>query len=151
MKIDGSMLSAYALGRQRTATGDTSLSDGTGGGSSSARNIPTVEPASSMPSGLANALWLNSVKEEKAQAASDSVLSEFMDLAKMSPIERLRKELLEALGLTEESLARLPVEERAAIEEQIHRAIKERLGVDGTEQAGATGGQPDAGTEEAKA
>ena len=152
MKIDGSTLSAYALNRQRPATSDNSLSGGMGGGGggSSARNIPTIETSSSVPSNLANALWLNSAKDEKAQAASDSVLSEFMDLAKMSPIERLRKELLESLGLTEESLAALPVEERAAIEEQIRRAIKERLGVDGTEQAGATGGQTAAGTEEAR-
>lgn len=151
MKIDGNMLSAYALGRQRTASGDNSLSGGMGGGgNSAARNIPTIEPSATIPSNLANALWLNSTKEEKAEAASDKVLGEFMDLAKMSPIERLRKELLESLGLTEETLARLPVEERAAIEEQIRRAIKERLGVDGTEQAGATGGQPAVGTEEAK-
>ena len=151
MKIDGNMLSAYALGRQRPASGDNSLSDGIGsGGGSGARNIPTVETSASIPSNLANALWLNSAKEEKAQAASDKVLGEFMDIAKMSPIERLRKELLESLGLTEESLARLPEEARAAIEEQIRRAIKERLGIDGTEQAGATGGQPAVGAEEAK-
>jgi len=153
MKIDGSTLSAYALSRQRTATTDNSLSGGTGGGgsSSSGRNIPTVEPTAAMPSGLANALWLTTAKLEKSGSESDDLLSEFMDLAKMTPIERLRKELLEKMGLTEDSLAQMPEEQRAAIEEEIRRAIKERLGIDDTQHAGAMEGQSTAGTQEAEA
>ncbi len=153
MKIDGSTLSAYALSRQRTATADNSLSGGTGGGggSSSGRNIPTVEPTAAMPSGLANALWLTTAKLEKSGSESDDLLSEFMDLAKMTPIERLRKELLEKMGLTEDSLAQMPEEQRAAIEEEIRRAIKERLGIDDTQHTGAMEGQSTAGTPEAEA
>ena len=153
MKIDGSTLSAYALSRQRTATADNSLSGDTGGGggSSSGRNIPTVEPTAGMPSGLANALWLTTAKLEKSGTESDDLLSEFMDLAKMTPIERLRKELLEKMGLTEDSLAQMPEEQRAAIEEEIRRAIKERLGIDDTQHAGAMEGQSTAGTPEAEA
>ena len=134
MKIDGSTLSAYALNRQRPASTDNSLSDGMGGGRSPARNIPTVEAGpAAMPSGLANALWAN--KAEKAERDSENLLAEFMELSKMSPIERLRKELLEAMGLTEESLAQLPPDQRKAIEEELRRTIKERLGVDETGQA----------------
>lgn len=151
MKIDGSTLSAYALSRPRTATTDNSLSGGMGGGSSSGRNIPTVEPTASMPSGLANALWLTTAKLEKSGSDSDDLLSEFMDLAKMTPIERLRKELLEKMGLTEESLAQMPEEQRSAAEEEIRRVIKQRLGIDETQQAGAAEGQPAAGTQEAEA
>lgn len=153
MKIDGSTLSAYALSRQRTATADNSLSGGTGGGggSSSGRNIPTVEPTAAMPSGLANALWLTTAKLEKSGTESDDLLSEFMDLAKMTPIERLRKELLEKMGLTEDSLAQMPEEQRAAIEEEIRRAINERLGIDDTQHTGAMEGQSTAGTPEAEA
>jgi len=153
MKIDGSTLSAYALSRQRTATADNSLSGDTGGGgsSSSGRNIPTVEPTAAMPSGLANALWLTTAKLEKSGSESDDLLSEFMDLAKMTPIERLRKELLDKMGLTEDSLAQMPEEQRAAIEEEIRRAIKERLGIDDTQHAGAMEGQSTAGTPEAEA
>ena len=144
MKIDGSALSAYAFNRQRPASTDNSLSDGSGGGLSSARNIPTVEAGpAAMPSRLANALWAN--KAEKAERESESLLSEFMELSKMSPIERLRKELLEAMGLTEESLAQLPPDQREAIEEELRRTIKERLGVDETGQAD---GQTVAGTQE---
>lgn len=69
----------------------------------------------------------------------------------MNPVERLRKELLESMGLTEESLAALPPEQREAIEEENRRTIKERLGIDDTQQAAPPEGQSAAGTEEAKA
>jgi hypothetical protein len=150
MKIESGILSAYTPGQQRV-NNDNSLQIGTGSGASSARKIPTVEPSGPMPSGLANALWLANAKLEKAQARSDSLAAEFMELSKMTPAERLRKELLEALGLTEESLKRLPEEERSAIEEEIRRAMKERLGIEEIEHAGAAEGQAAAGTQEAEA
>jgi hypothetical protein len=150
MKIDGSMLPTYTLGKPR-ATSDDSLYSSGGGGNSGARNIPTVAPTSGMPSGLANALWMTNAKLDKAQEESDSLLAEFMELSKMTPVERLRKELLDGMGLDEESLAALPPEERSAIEEEIRRAIKEQLGVDQTQQAGTAEGQTVAGTTEAEA
>lgn len=149
MKIDGSMLPTYTLGKPR-ATSDDSLYS-SGGGGSSARNIPTVAPTSAIPSGLANALWMTSAKLDKAEAESDSLIAEFMELSKMTPVERLRKELLDSMGLDEESLAAMPPEERSAIEEEIRRAIKQQLGIDQTQQAGTAEGQPVAGTTEAEA
>ncbi|MBN9052607.1 MAG: hypothetical protein J0H80_02270 [Rhizobiales bacterium] len=150
MKIDGSMLSAHALGRPRAAASGDSLSSGMGdGGGAWKRNIPTVETSAAMPSGLAHALWVN--RQEKAERETDGLLSDFMELSKMNPVERLRKELLESMGLTEESLAELPPEAREAIEEEIRRTIKERLGIDDTREAGNAAGQPAAGNDEAKA
>ncbi|TAA63198.1 hypothetical protein [Shinella sp. JR1-6] len=147
MKIDGSMLSAYTYGKPRATSGE-SLYDGTGGGGSG-RNVPTVSPTAPIPSGLANALWLTQAKLDKVEDESASLMSEFLELSKMTPAERLRKEMLEARGLTEESLAQLPEEERSAIEEDIRRAIKQQLGIDDTQQAGTAEGQSVAGTEEA--
>lgn len=149
MKIDGSMLPTYTLGKPRATSEDSLYSSG--GGGSNARNIPTVAPTSAMPSGLANALWMTNAKLEKAQEESDSLLAEFMELSKMTPVERLRKELLDGMGLDEESLAALPPEEHSAIEEEIRRAIKEQLGVDQTQQAGTAEGQTVAGATEAEA
>lgn len=138
MKIDGSMLSAYAIGRPRPLGGEDNPSGGmNGGGGGSARNIPTVETSSALPSGLANALWLATLKQEKAERESESLLSEFKELSRMSPAERLRKEILEAMDLTEEGLAQMPPEQRAAVEEEIRRALKERLGIDEPRQADA--------------
>lgn len=151
MKIDGSMLSAYTLGKPRTPTGDDSLYSGTGGGGSSARNIPTVSPTAPISSGFANALWLTQAKLDKAEDGSDSLVAEFMELSKMTAAERLRKEMLEEMGLTEESLAALPPEARDAIEDEIRRAMKQQLGIDENPEAGTAAGQAAAGTEEAEA
>ena len=150
MKIDGSMLSAYAPGRQRPSGGDSLSSGMSDGGGAWKRNIPTVETSPApMPSGLAHALWVN--KQEKAARESEGLLSGFMELSKMTPVERLRKELLESMGLSEESLAALPPEEREAIEEEIRRTVKERLGIDDTRQAGAAQDQSATRAEEATA
>ena len=60
---------------------------------------------------------------EEAPSAADLFLEE----AHKNPIERLREQILEELGLTEEDLAALPTEERAAIEDKIAQMIEERL------------------------
>ena len=149
MKIDGSLISAYAAAKLRGA-GEESLSTGSGGGNAS-RNIPTVGPVSAMPKGLANALWLANAKLEKAQDASDSLTFEFMELSKMTPAERIRKEILDQMGLSEDALAQMPEDQRQAVEEEIRRALKERLGLDEQQMAGAPDGQTAAGTKEAEA
>ena len=148
MKIDGSLISAYATTKRTTS--DSGAYTGADTGSTS-RNIPTVSAAGTMPSGLANALWLTNAKLEKAQEESDSLIAEFMELSKMTPAERLRKEILDRMGLDETSLAAMPDEQREAIEEDIRRAIKEQLGIDETQQAGTVEGQATAGPEEAEA
>lgn len=150
MKIDGNLYAAYTFSKPR-ATDDGSLyaGDNGAGGNGSRRNIPTVAPSASIPSGFANALWQAQAKLDKAEGESDGLVAEFMELSRMTPVERLRKELLESMGLTEESLAQLPPEERSAIEEEIRRTTKERLGVDET-AGGADGQAAGAGPEEAE-
>lgn len=148
MKIDGSLISAYTTAKRTTSDSGAYAGADTG---SASRNIPTVSAAGSMPSGLANALWLTNAKLDKAQDESDSLIAEFMELSKMTPAERLRKEILDRMGLDETSLAAMPDEQREAIEEDIRRAIKEQLGIDETQQAGAVEGQATAGPEEAEA
>jgi hypothetical protein len=51
----------------------------------------------------------------------------FLEEARKSPIQRMREQLLEELGLNEASLAQLPPEERRAIEDQIRKAIEEKF------------------------
>ena len=149
MKIDSSLISAYATAKPRSIAEDNT--SGVTGGAAAARNIPTVGPAGSMPSGLANTLWLANAKIVKAQEQSDSLAAEFMELSKMTPAERLREQMLEEMGLTEDSLKALPKEQRQAAEDEIRRAIKEQLGIDEQQHAGAVEGQPVAGTQEAEA
>lgn len=135
MKIDSGMHMAYMPGRQ-AARQDNSISAGGEADALPRRGVPTVGPSMPMPAGLANALWLAAARrDEEAKAASDGLAAEFMELSRMTAAERLRKEMLDALGLTEESLASLPPDERAAIEADIRRAIKEQLGIDETAEA----------------
>lgn len=64
--------------------------------------------------------------EEKA-ATRAALLKEIEDYLNKSPAERMREKILAQMGLTEESLAQLPPEKRAEIEEEIGRRIKEWL------------------------
>lgn len=54
----------------------------------------------------------------------------------MNPIERMRENYLKSQGLTEESLASLPEEERKKIEKEIQELIKRKLGVDSSHATG---------------
>ncbi|HAX91945.1 MAG TPA: hypothetical protein DCY07_07040 [Rhodospirillaceae bacterium] len=69
-------------------------------------------------------------KEALKAEESQQSKTEFLKFAKMSPAERLRAAFLEEHGLTEESLAQLPKEERMKIEEEIKKLIKTKLGLD---------------------
>ncbi len=134
MKIDQSLLSATLPGRS-AARQETSISAPETGGAPR-RQPPSVGPAMPMPSGLSNALWLANVKkDEDLQAERDGLLGEFMELSRMSVAERLRKEILDKMGLTEESLKDLPPADRKVIEDEIRRKIQERFGIDETEEA----------------
>ncbi|WP_315980485.1 hypothetical protein [Aliamphritea spongicola] len=53
---------------------------------------------------------------------------ELMRLLSMSPAELIRYQMLDEMGLTEESLKNLPYEERMKIEEMIEEEIERQLG-----------------------
>lgn len=75
-------------------------------------------------------------QEANKQLESASAKTEFLKFAKMSPAERIRAAYLKEHGLSEESLASLPKEEREKIEEEIKKLIKTKLGVDETKGSG---------------
>ncbi|MDP9836543.1 hypothetical protein J2T09_001287 [Neorhizobium huautlense] len=64
---------------------------------------------------------------------------EFGDLANRSLAEILRAKYLEEKNLTEEDLARMPAEQREAIEAEIREAIKQALGIDTQDGADTAG------------
>lgn len=64
--------------------------------------------------------------EEKA-AARAALVKKIEDYLNKSPVEHMREKILARMGLTEESLAQLPPEKRAEVEEEIGRRIKEWL------------------------
>lgn len=75
---------------------------------------------------------------EEPQLTAPSATEIFLEEAQKSPIERMREQILAELGLSEESLARLPPDEKRAMEDKIREMIEEKfhqgMGVD---EAGA--------------
>lgn len=75
-------------------------------------------------------------KDAQKQAESETAKADFLKYARMSPAERIRADFLKSKGLSEESLAQLPKEERMKIEEEIKKLIKTKLGLDEANGAG---------------
>jgi len=63
------------------------------------------------------------------------VVQQFMDYAKMSPMERLRASILKSLGLTEDDLKKMTPAQQKAVEQKIEQLIKEDM----QKNAGKTG------------
>ncbi len=80
-------------------------------------------------------LSLQSLDEaEEPQLTAPSATEIFLEEAQKSPMERLREQILAELGLSEESLAQLPPDERRATEDKIRDMMEEKfrqgMGVD---------------------
>lgn len=71
----------------------------------------------------------------KLKSKGEDVVQEFMDYAKMDPMERLRANILKSMGLTEDDLKNMSPEQQKAVEQKIEQLIKEQL----QKNAGKTG------------
>lgn len=146
MKIDSGLLASYGIARQhRPSSGDDDFNESNRGSTVPHSLTPTVAPSMPPSSGFAGALWLiGAEKGEKAEttaAASAALVTDFLEWSKMSPAERIRAQMLEEMGHSEESLKALPEAEREAIEDEIRQAIEEQLGINTTVTAPLT--EPD--------
>lgn len=56
-----------------------------------------------------------------------NVEEEFLEIARMSPAERLRMQILESMNLSEDSVASMDPEARDAIEDEISRRMMQAL------------------------
>lgn len=74
-------------------------------------------------------------RDAAAKAAADAAgpatpttaEEKFLDYAQKSPAERMRDDILKSLGLTEDDLANMSPDERAAVEEKIKKLIEEKF------------------------
>lgn len=112
---------------------DTGGSESAGGGSNSLNTF-------------ASTLWnMDNAKSEPAASAAeapdetDRLLAQLQEWSQMTPAELIRAKALEQMGVTEEELAMMPVEERQAIEDKIADAVKQSLGIAGI--ASESGGE----------
>ena len=74
---------------------------------------------------------LSGTSEFKPPSAEE----EFLEIARKSPLERLRDKILEDLKTSEADLAQMEPEARTAVEDEIKRRMLEAL--QGTSEAGA--------------
>jgi hypothetical protein len=64
---------------------------------------------------------------EETASTEPSAEDAFMDFMNMTPMERMRAQILSGLGVTEEQLAALPPEERKKIEDKVRQIIEEMV------------------------
>src|SRR5262249_61404913 len=102
-------------------TKTTSSSNATSAASSTDATASGSPTASSVTNGL--------------DTRSDNVVKEFLDYAKMSPMERLRANILKSMGLTEDDLKKMSPEQQKAVEQKIEQIIKQQF----EKNAGKTG------------
>ncbi|MGF6253312.1 hypothetical protein [Ensifer sp. ZNC0028] len=137
MKIDNSISSYYFS--QRRQQGGTIAPIEESGSDARPRQAPTIAPPSTS-NALSNALWMTatrdgestaSISAKEGPAAPDgSVGDEFLNEAKKSLVERIREQVLKAMGLTEADLKEMPPEQRQAAEEEIRKAVERAMGVE---------------------
>ena len=100
------------------STSSTGASNATGSTAATTGSSPTATP-------VTNGL----------DTSSDDVAKQFMDDAKMSPMERMRAQILKSMGLTEDDLKKMSPEQQKAVEQKIEQIIKQEL----QKNAGTTG------------
>ncbi len=137
MKIDNSISSYYFSQRRQQAGTIAPIEES--GGDARPRQAPTIAPPSTS-NALSNALWMTAARDGESTAsisakegpvASDgSVSDEFLKEAKKSLVEKIREQVLKAMGLTEADLKEMPPEQRQAAEEEIRKAVERAMGVE---------------------
>lgn len=65
----------------------------------------------------------------------NSVVQDFLDYAKMSPMERMREEILKSLGLTEQQFKQLPPAQQQAVNQKVEQIMLQQL----QQKSGTTG------------
>jgi hypothetical protein len=111
-------------------------------GSANAAERVTVLPISNaMPLSFESVLQLQSLDEPEPTTISLPTPTElFLEEARKDPIERMREQIMEELGISEADLAAMPPEERRAMEDKIREMIEEKLRqANGADQAPASG------------
>ncbi|MCV9963402.1 hypothetical protein OIU34_15975 [Pararhizobium sp. BT-229] len=151
MKIGDSISNYYRPQTSSSGGADSGLSLNIDGGGGQRTQAPTVSiSGSASSSSLSSALWLSLADKLESDTGSiseaptgNSVADEFMEWANMSLAEKIRAQLLADKDLTEEDLAAMDADARAAIEAEIKEAIKRQLEIPedgGTAQAEAASG-----------
>ena len=100
----------------------------TNNAANSAGPLSILPSSAAAPLSFANILALQSlIDEEPAQLTEMTATQKFLAEAQKTPMERMREQIMKDLGLTEESLAQLPPDERRIAEDKIREMIEEKI------------------------
>jgi hypothetical protein len=86
-------------------------------------SVPTTSSAGASTGG-ANAA---SALADGDASGDDSVVQDFLNYAKMDPIQRLRANILKSMGLTQADLNAMTPAQQQAVEQKIEQLIKQEL------------------------
>lgn len=101
---------------------------GTNGAANSAGPLSILPSSTAQPLSFANILALQSlIDEEPAQLTEMTATQKFLQEAQKTPMERMREQILEQLGLSEEALAQMSPEDRRVAEDKIRQMIEEKI------------------------
>lgn len=90
--------------------------------------VSILPPAQTQSLSFETVLALQGAYEEPQPVIEAPSAEElFLEEARKSPIERMREQILEQLGLSEADLADMPPDERRAVEDQIRELIEEKF------------------------
>jgi hypothetical protein len=88
----------------------------------------SILPASqATPLSFETVLELQRLDEPPATFKAPTATDIFLEEARKSPMERMREQILEELGLSEDALAQMSPEERRATEDKIRQMIEEKF------------------------
>ncbi|MBL8544667.1 MAG: hypothetical protein JNJ63_12745 [Hyphomonadaceae bacterium] len=94
----------------------------------SAAQTSPLPVSSATPLSFDTILHLQSADDPRpAKPEAPSATDKFLEEAQKSPIQRMREQILEQLGLTEDAIAQMPADERRATEDKIREMIEEKL------------------------
>ncbi len=108
--------------REKAAQGDFAAPE---------RAADFARPAPILPASAANismdSMLFLQTEAEAPKAEGPSATDLFLEEIQKDPIERMREQIMEELGVTEDDLAQMTPDERRAVEDQISTMIEEKL------------------------
>lgn len=107
---------------------DPSFAPNTNDAAISAGPLSILPSSSAVQLSFDNIIALQSLIEEKpAQLTEMSATEKFLAESRKTPMERMREQILEELGLSEEALAQMSPEDRRIAEDKIRQMIEEKI------------------------
>lgn len=91
-------------------------------------NISGITTAPKYTPTTATGLATGTPAKDTSDSSATGIEGDFLKLAHMTPMQRMRASILKSMNLTEDQLAKYPADERKKVEDEIKEKIKEKIG-----------------------